>query len=72
MVKGGMHARGMCVVGSVHSGPACMAGACVERGGGCVAGETATAVDGTHTTGWYASYWNAFLLMVMNMNNVSS
>ena len=29
-------------------------GACVEGGGTCVAGETATAVDGTHPTGTHS------------------
>ena len=52
MVKGACMARGMRVAGSVHGGPACMAGVCVE--GGCVAGETATAADGTHPTGMHS------------------
>ena len=42
--------REACVAGGMHG-----RGACVERGmhgrGACVAGETATAADGTHPTG---------------------
>ena len=33
-------------------------GACVAKGGGaCVAGETATAVDGTHPTGMHSFFF---------------
>ena len=44
---GGLHGAGMCGRGA--------AGACMPRvGGGCVAGETATAADGTHPTGMHS------------------
>ena len=38
----------VCVVGDVHGGDVCMAGG--MRGG-----------RDSHCSGWYASYWNAFL-----------
>ena len=51
---------GACMVGDMHGGGmhgrghaclwACVAGECAWQGG-CVAGETATAADGTHPTG---------------------
>ena len=56
VAKGGMHGRGACLV----VGGVCMAkgrqfmvgGMC--GGGACVAGEMATAADGTHPTGMHS------------------
>ena len=46
-----MHGRGACMVGGHAWQGACMAGE------GCVAGDTATAADGTHPTGMHALFW---------------
>ena len=68
-MAGGMCGRGVCMVGGVCGRGACMAkgtcmagqvcckghawqGGCVWQGA-CVAGEMATAVDGTHLTGMH-------------------
>ena len=55
MYKGGMHGRGVCMTGGV-----CSRGH-VWHGGVCVVGSMHGRRDG-HCSGWYASYWNAFLL----------
>ena len=62
--KGGMHGnRDMCGERGhawqrgvfAAKGRACMArGACRQRGGACVVGETATAADGMHPTGMHS------------------
>ena len=61
--EGDTHGEGgVCMVGCVRGQGACMAGAVCMVGGGacmvgcvckgaCMAGETATAADGTHPTG---------------------
>ena len=49
MVGGGMHGRGACVAGGMHG----KRGAWQGGGGRGVAGETATAADGTHPTGMH-------------------
>ena len=56
VVKEGMHGKGVCV----------WQGACITRGhawlvhvwweGACMAGETATAVDGMHLSGMHSCY----------------
>ena len=51
---GGIHGRGTCVAGGM-----CGSGVCVWQGGMCgqgvcMAGETATAADGTHPTGMHS------------------
>ena len=54
---GGMHGRGHCCRGMCMAGGACMAGGWdVWQGGrgACMAGETATAVDGMSPTGMYS------------------
>ena len=65
-VKNSVHGRGgACMAGGVCGRGACMAGGmpgkggmhgrgCVWQGGACVAGETATAADGTHPTGMHS------------------
>ena len=71
---GGMHGRGACVGrGHVWGGGMCGVGAggmhgrqCasqggVRGGGACVAGETATAADGTHPTGMLSCFNALFL-----------
>ena len=50
----GVHGRGHVWHGSMH-GRGCVAGEHVWWGA-CVAGETATAVDGTHTTGMHSCF----------------
>ena len=47
-IVGGMHGRGYAWQG------ACMAGGMCGGWGVCMAGETATAVDGTHPTGMHS------------------
>ena len=65
MVKGGMYGeRGMCGRGVYRGRGACMVGVghmwqgrrawWWVGGGACVAGETATAADGTHATGMHS------------------
>ena len=67
--QGGMHGRGVCVVGGMCGRGACMAGGMHGDGGVCVAGGCACHAHppGRYyrigsMSGWYASYWNAFLL----------
>ena len=52
-VHGREHGRGACVTGGMHGGVCIVVGGTWQ--GACMAGETATAADGTHPTG------NAFL-----------
>ena len=73
---GCMYGRGACVVdgnggmhgGDMHGRVVCMAEACVVGGGHvwqegmCMAGETATAADGTHPTGMHSCYNHVFAL----------
>ena len=55
--------KGVCVCGGGMCGrEACMAGGHVWQGA-CIAGETATAVDGTHPTGMYS-----FLQLILKCN----
>ena len=72
-MAGGMHGRGACVAGDMHGGGAYMAagvhgggvhgrGDMCSGGGACVAGEMATAVDGTHPTGMHSC---SYLLMIL-------
>ena len=51
--QGGMHARKVCVVGGMRGRGACMAGVCFTR---YYEMRSMSAMSG-----WYASYWNAFL-----------
>ena len=65
-----MCGRGACVVGACMAGRACVAGGMHEHAwqeghvwwglfaveGACVAGETATAADGTHPTRMHSCY----------------
>ena len=55
--KGGVHGEGGCVVkrGYVWLGGACMAGG-GYGGRACVAGETAIAAGGTHSTGMHSCF----------------
>ena len=57
---GGMHAWGACMARGVHGGGACMVG--------CVCTTHAPPRPDAmryswSMSGWYASYWNAFLLL---------
>ena len=65
VAKGGMHGgwgglcgQGVCMVEGVWQ-VACMARGCAWQGG-CMAGGMHCRRDG-HCSGWYTSYWNAFL-----------
>ena len=64
--RGGVHGRGMHGWGFTWQGvymvggEACMAGECAWKGA-CMAGQTATAVDGTHPTGMHSC--NGLLIM---------
>ena len=60
--EGGMHGWGACMVGGMH-GEGCIEGGMCGRGV-CVAGGMCGRRDG-HCSGWYASYWNAFLLVIL-------
>ena len=51
---GGMCGGGMHGGGSMWMGGHVWQGVCVVGGGACVAGETATAEDGTHPTGMHS------------------
>ena len=67
-MAGGMHDRG-CMVGGVHDREACVAGGMHGRWGACIAGEACMAGGmcgrrDDHCSGWYASYWNAFMLLL--------
>ena len=61
--EGGKHAKGGVSGGGGHAlrRGACMAGGgvCVE---GCVAGETATAANGTHPTGMHSCFKQVLLM----------
>ena len=64
-----MHGRGACVAGKHAWQGAYMAGGMHARQGVCVAkglhcrGEGMHGRRDDHCSGWYASYWNAFLLL---------
>ena len=49
---GGMHGIGVCMAGNMHGRGTYVVGVC--GGGASMAGETATAVDGTHPTGMHS------------------
>ena len=64
-VAGGMHGGGTCMVGGVRGRGHAWQGACVMggiawQGEVCVAGETATAADGTHPTGMLSYQCHVF------------
>ena len=60
-VVGGMHAQGVCMAGQ---GCVCVCVCvCVAGGHAWLGGGMHGRRDG-HCSGWYASYWNAFLLNV--------
>ena len=69
--KGSMHGGGAHVMGGMHGRGVCGRGACMaggmHGGGACMAGDTATAVDGTHPTGMHSCFifqkkiWNILL-----------
>ena len=66
--KGGVHGeRGMCGRGACVVGGRAWQGSCVAGRGVCVAGGRGMhgRRDG-HCSGWYTSYWNAFLFLSMN------
>ena len=54
--KGGVHGRGHAWWGACMAGGVCGRGWCV-----CVAGETATAVGGTHPAGMHSCFLDLFL-----------
>ena len=60
-----MHGRGACMTGKYAWQGACMAeGACMVGGmhsRGCVWQGVCVAEKNGNCSGWYASYWNAFL-----------
>ena len=65
--EGCMHGRGTCMAGGVHGGG--MHGRGMHGGGvhgrkACVAGETATAADGTHPTAMHSC------LLLNSLNSV--
>ena len=69
--QGGMHGRGACMVGG-----ACMAGQHAWQGRACIGGPAwqggmcgGRGMHGRYykirsMSGWYASYWNAFLFLL--------
>ena len=60
-LKGGIHGKGVCVVGGMHgSRGMCGRGAFIWGNawqGVCMAGETATGVDGMHPTGMHSCFY---------------
>ena len=57
--RDGGHAwQGVCMAWGMHGKGECVAKRVVRSkwGGGCVAGETATAADGMHTTGIHSCF----------------
>ena len=66
ILSGGVHGGGACVVVGGHASQ----GVCMVRGhvwqGACMVG----GVHGIWSmSGWYASYWNAFLLSFLSHDN---
>ena len=63
MVGGGMHGGGMHGRGCVWQGACVAGGACMASGMAlvCMAGDVRGRRN-SHCSGWYTSYWNAFLL----------
>ena len=60
---GGMHGRGMYLAGVCAWQGVCIAGDMHAGGeGACMVGGMHSRRDG-HCSGWYASYWNAFLFV---------
>ena len=55
--QGGMHDRGV-----MHGGGACMEGGMHDRGDAWQGGVRGKYYEIRSMSGWYASYWNAFLL----------
>ena len=49
-----MAGEGACLVGACMAGGHAWPGGVCGRGGACVAGETATAAGGTHSTGMHS------------------
>ena len=71
-VVGGMHGRGACMAGrhawqgGMHGRGVCMTGGMCGRGVHARGHVWQGGVHGrrdSHCSGWYASYWNAFLLL---------
>ena len=63
--RGGGHAWWAACMTGAWQGEACMAGGMCGGGGACMAGETVTAADGTHSTGMHSCntemlFWNVF------------
>ena len=82
---GGMHGRGTCkvgcawqgacMVGGMHGGGMCSGGTCMVRV--CVVRMPPPSPPSQHyemrpMSGWYASYWNAFLYNVVLVQSVAN
>ena len=67
LFTGGGHAwQGACMAGGMHGREHAWqwgmhGGGCAGQGGVCIAGEMATAGDGTHPTGMHSCGYNSFL-----------
>ena len=61
--RGDVHGRGACMVGGVHGG-LCGRWACVAEGAWYARPPPNTMRYGRSMRGRYASYWNAFLLII--------
>ena len=64
MARGVCMAGGACVVVGINGRGVCVVGA-------CVAGETATAADGTHPTGMHSCFECALRLLVLHFISTS-
>ena len=60
--QGDMHGRGHAWQGMCMTGGPAWQGVCIV-GGTCMAGETATAADGTHPTGMYSCLLHFFVFL---------
>ena len=67
-MAGGMHGRGACMAGGMHGGGHVWQGGMHGRGGMCATHTPLTRYYGygiRSMSGRYASYWNAFLFVII-------
>ena len=71
------HGRGACMAGGMHgkgayvARRACVAGVMFGRGEACVAGEMATAADGTHPTGMHSCISSPLVLFLQYSSDIA-
>ena len=69
---GAMCGRGACMAGGVHSRGSCLAGGMCDRGHACHTHLPGRYFEIWSMSGWYASYWNAFLFIFTAHNEVGA